>query len=171
MLCFGQWLSRRTSRVGTFSVFFKHEKAYFLQKVSQYLRHSLSQMKPNCRLFQLCQIPGPISKGDVLSAHTKGHLILDPSSDHLEYKIIQFFFFFTTTPAAYGSSRLGVEWELQAYTTATAMADPSRTCHLHRSWRSLTPGARLGIEPASSQTLCQVRKPAEPHQEPCFVVF
>ena len=34
-------------------------------------------------------------------------------------------------------SRLGVELELQlpAYTTATAMADPSRVCDLHRSSR------------------------------------
>ena len=38
-------------------------------------------------------------------------------------------------PVAYGSSQLGVESELQlpAYTTATAMWDPSHVCNLHHS--------------------------------------
>ena len=42
-------------------------------------------------------------------------------------------FFFRATPTAYGSSRLGVELELQllAYITATATWDLSRVCDLH----------------------------------------
>ena len=49
-----------------------------------------------------------------------------------------FFFFFYLFRAArktYEVSRLGVESELQllAYTTATAMPDPSHVCNLHHS--------------------------------------
>ena len=45
------------------------------------------------------------------------------------------FFLFTTAPAAHGSSRPGVESELQlpAYATATAIPDLSLICNLHRS--------------------------------------
>ena len=45
------------------------------------------------------------------------------------------FFFFRATPMAYGGSRLGVESELQlpAYTTATAMGDPSHVFDLYHS--------------------------------------
>ena len=45
-----------------------------------------------------------------------------------------FFFLFTATPVAYGSSRLGVESELQSgYATATATLDLSHICDLHLS--------------------------------------
>ena len=61
-------------------------------------------------------------------------------------------------PEAYGNFRAGVELELQlaAYTTATAMWDPSRVCNLyHSSWyrRIPTHWVRLGMEPASSWIL------------------
>ena len=59
------------------------------------------------------------------------------------YKILllHFFFFlfffclFRTAPLACGGCSIGVKWELQlvAYTTATAMQDPSRICNLHHS--------------------------------------
>ena len=53
--------------------------------------------------------------------------------------------------------RLGVksELQLQAYTTATAMPDPSRICNLHHSLQQcqiLKPLSKAGIEPTSSQT-------------------
>ena len=53
--------------------------------------------------------------------------------------------------------RLGVELELQvpAYTTATAMRDPSRICDLRCSlWQCwvFKPLSEVGIDPASSQT-------------------
>ena len=42
---------------------------------------------------------------------------------------------FRAASTAYGSSSLGVEWELHlpAYTTATATQDPSCVCDLHQS--------------------------------------
>ena len=53
---------------------------------------------------------------------------------------VSFFFFFffgsfRAAPVAYGSSqaRGQLELQLQAYTTATAMPDPSRVCDLHHS--------------------------------------
>ena len=49
---------------------------------------------------------------------------------------------FRTAPAAYGSSRLRVESELQlpAYTTATETQDPSHVCELHHSsWQHQIP--------------------------------
>ena len=54
--------------------------------------------------------------------------------------------------------KLGVESELQllAYTTATAMQDPSHVCDLHHSLQQhwiLTHWVRPGIEPASSWIL------------------
>ena len=61
-------------------------------------------------------------------------------------------------------SSLVVESELQllAYTTDTSTPDLSHVCHLHQAHgntRSLTLWARPGIEPASSQKLCQVLSP------------
>ena len=60
-----------------------------------------------------------------------------------EDKSILFFFFFfffafpRATPAAYGGSQARAiqqsELQLPAYTTATAMWDPSRICDLHHS--------------------------------------
>ena len=55
-----------------------------------------------------------------------------------------FFFLFRAAPAGHGSSWLGVKSELQqpAYSTATAMPEPSRVCDLHHSsWQcqSLNP--------------------------------
>ena len=62
---------------------------------------------------------------------------------------------------AHGSFRLEVESEMQlpAYTTAAATQDLSL-------WHSgsLTHWARPGIEPASSQTLCQVLNPLSHHR-------
>ena len=54
--------------------------------------------------------------------------------------LLSFFFFclFRATPLAYGSSQVGVQLEhpLPAYTTATAMQDPSHICNLrHSSWQ------------------------------------
>ena len=48
---------------------------------------------------------------------------------------LSLFYFFRATPAAYESSRLGVESELQlpAYATATAMPDTSHIFDLHHS--------------------------------------
>ena len=51
--------------------------------------------------------------------------------------LVKHFFFclFRATPAAYGSSQVGVRWELQlpAYTTTTVMQDLSCACNLHHS--------------------------------------
>ena len=59
--------------------------------------------------------------------------------------------------------RLGVELELQlpAYTTATAMRDPSQVYDLHHSGNagSLNPCVRPRIELASSQILYLVLNP------------
>ena len=57
---------------------------------------------------------------------------------------------------------LRVEWELPAYTTATATPVLSHICNLHHSLqqhRSLTQWARPGIRPASSGIVCQVLNP------------
>ena len=71
--------------------------------------------------------------------------------------------------------RLGVKSELQvpAYTTATAMRDPSylsayNTAHCNA--RLLTHGVRLGIEPASSWILVGFVS-AEPQQELLYLCF
>ena len=57
------------------------------------------------------------------------------SAFSLSIHLFFFFWLFRATLEAYGGSRLGVESELQlpAYTTATAMWDPSRVCDLHHS--------------------------------------
>ena len=69
--------------------------------------------------------------------------------------------------------RLGVESKLQllAYTTATAMPDQSHICETYAAAcsnaGSLTHQVRQGMEPASSQTLCQVLNPLR-HKKVCF---
>ena len=52
-----------------------------------------------------------------------------------------FFFLFRATPVAYGSSKAGVDLELQlpAYTTATATRDQSCIYNLHHSSWQPTP--------------------------------
>ena len=47
----------------------------------------------------------------------------------------QFFFLLTVTPAAYGRSQASdrIKAAAEAYTTATAMADPSCLCNLHHT--------------------------------------
>ena len=58
------------------------------------------------------------------------------------HDIYLFIYFSGLHPQYMEVSRLGVDSELQlsAYTTATAMRDPSCTCDLHhRSWQSLIP--------------------------------
>ena len=49
------------------------------------------------------------------------------------FKILFIYFFWGAVPATYGSSRLGVQSELQlpAYPTATATRDPSCICDLY----------------------------------------
>ena len=53
------------------------------------------------------------------------------------YLFIYFLLFLRSTLVAYGNSRLGVKSELQlpAYTTATAIQDPSHVCNLYHSSR------------------------------------
>ena len=93
--------------------------------------------------------------------------------------LLFFFFFFLLRAALCHMKfpRLGVEWELQlpTYASATAMWDRSQVCDLHHSsWQcwiqaassaytaacgnagSLTHWVRPEIKPTSSRTLCQV---------------
>ena len=73
---------------------------------------------------------------------------------------VLFFVFFFSGPHPWHMEvhSLGIKSELQlpAYTTATAMPDPSQVCNLDCSYGhagSLTHWARLGVEPAFSWTL------------------
>ena len=65
------------------------------------------------------------------------------------------FCLFRATPAAYGSSRLGVESELQlpAYTTVAAMRDPSHICDLHHN----SPAASCSCQPTPQSQQCKIR--------------
>ena len=65
------------------------------------------------------------------------HIFLLPFCPPLAFFFFFFFSLFMAIPAAYGSSQAGVESELHllAYTTATAMQDPSHICILHHSSR------------------------------------
>ena len=74
-------------------------------------------------------------------------------SSHQNFKVFFFFFFFffffRAKPVAYEAPRLGVFLELQlpAYTTATAMQNPSHFCNLHYSshqQRILKPLSKAG---------------------------
>ena len=59
-------------------------------------------------------------------------------SSHTTTSLKQFTYIYVrAVPAAYGSSRLGIqsELQLQVYTTATATQDPSHICNLYRSFQ------------------------------------
>ena len=69
--------------------------------------------------------------------------------------MLVFFFFFGFLgphPRHMEVPRRGVSFELllPAYTTATAMQDPSHVCNLHHSSRTLNPPREAGIEPVTS---------------------
>ena len=84
------------------------------------------------------QIPSPAftSKGSYLSHRKGGALRNSPSEMELARNRFSFFFFlffliFRATSESF--PKLGVQWELPAYTTATARSDPNRVCDLHHS--------------------------------------
>ena len=86
-------------------------------------------------------------------------------------RLFFFFFFLFIAPMAYRSSRAGAESELQppAFMTAMTTLDPSYICELHfSSWqrRILNPLDKARVEPASSQTLCQVLNPLSHDRTP-----
>ena len=93
-----------------------------------------------CLQFQgaLCYRQGPGRQASLLSSPAGGtgeQNLPSPKQSSVAYYCFFFFFFFRAIPATYRGSSLGVESELQlpAYTTATAMQDPSRVCDLHHS--------------------------------------
>ena len=70
---------------------------------------------------------------------------------------------------------LGVKLEIQlpAYITATATLDLNHICDLHLSLQQrhiLNPWAMPGIEPASSETLCQVLNPLSHSTSSLFLI-
>ena len=80
-----------------------------------------------------------------------------------------FFIVFFRAPWRMEVPRLGVKLELQltAHTTVTAIRNLSHVCDLHHSssnTRSLTHGARQGIEPATSWILVRLIS-TEPRRE------